>query len=97
MKAIDIRITGRVQGVSFRAWTVETARELGLNGWVRNHPDMSVLIHLEGDDDAVDTMVKRLHEGPPPARVDRLVAVPCESKGIKGFELLRRQRNLEVS
>ena len=89
MKSLDIRISGRVQGVSFRAWTVAQAQELGVAGWVRNHPDMSVLVHLEGEDTAVEALVARLREGPPLARVDDLVAVPCAALGIEGFEIRR--------
>ena len=57
MKAVQARVVGRVQGVSFRWYTEERARALGVTGWVRNEPDGSVLLHAEGDDDAVDALV----------------------------------------
>ena len=41
-RAVHVRIAGRVQGVSFRYWTLEEATRLRLDGWVRNHPDSSV-------------------------------------------------------
>jgi acylphosphatase len=67
-----VRVTGRVQGVFFRAWTAEQARELGIAGWVRNCPDGSVEAHLTGDELAVTRMIERLREGPPHAIVERL-------------------------
>ncbi|ROU02659.1 acylphosphatase [Histidinibacterium lentulum] len=84
---MDIRVTGRVQGVGFRAWTVQTARRLGVAGWVRNHADMSVLAHAEGSETDVDAFVGALREGPAAAKVDRVAAVPCEATGCEGFAI----------
>lgn len=68
--AVQVRITGRVQGVSFRVWTQAEARRLGLAGWVRNERDGSVSALLAGRNEAVATMIERLRAGPPAARVD---------------------------
>lgn len=68
-KTVLVRVTGRVQGVSFRAWTWREAKRLRLAGWVRNEPDGAVTALLSGPDNAVDTMVRRLWNGPPAARV----------------------------
>lgn len=68
-KAVLARITGRVQGVSFRAWTRDEAEELGLAGWVRNEADGSVTALLAGPNSAVSTLVERLWKGPPGASV----------------------------
>ena len=65
-------ITGRVQGVAFRASTVATARALGLSGWVANRADGSVEAVAEGDDADVAAFVRWCHHGPPAARVDRV-------------------------
>jgi len=67
-----LHITGRVQGVAFRASTVTTARELGLTGWVANRADGSVEAVAEGDDAAVTALVRWCHHGPPAARVDHV-------------------------
>jgi acylphosphatase len=67
-----LHITGRVQGVAFRASTVATARALGLRGWVANRADGSVEAVAEGDDTAVVALVRWCHHGPPAARVDRV-------------------------
>src|SRR4029079_5743084 len=56
VKAVTVKVTGRVQGVSFRWYTVREAERLGVTGWVRNEPDGSVAAHLEGEDSALDAM-----------------------------------------
>jgi acylphosphatase len=66
------RITGRVQGVFFRAWTQEVAGGLGLRGTVRNRSDGSVEAHAVGTPEAMDVFEGRLREGPPMARVERV-------------------------
>lgn len=69
------RITGRVQGVLFRAWTREVATEMGLRGTVRNRSDGSVEAHVQGPVAQVDTFQARLGEGPPAARVDEVEVI----------------------
>ena len=87
MKAIEARVTGRVQGVSFRWYTQEQARRLGVAGWVRNEPDGSVLVHAEGEDDAVDALVAWCHEGPGPARVRGVAVREAAWLGSTSFEV----------
>jgi acylphosphatase len=70
------RVSGRVQGVGFRWWTVREAHRLGLRGTVRNHPDGTVEVHAAGSDAALSRLAVRLREGPPHARVDRVEPVP---------------------
>lgn len=67
-------IRGRVQGVSFRAWTVRTARSLGLEGWVRNNPDGSVELLAQGEGGRVAALLEACREGPPAARVTGIEA-----------------------
>lgn len=86
-KAIDVRITGLVQGVSFRYRTREQARRLGVVGWVRNEPDGSVTGHFEGPDDAVDALVAWCGRGPAYAEVDQVVVSGAELTGATGFEV----------
>ncbi|MBI5638112.1 MAG: acylphosphatase [Nitrospinae bacterium] len=69
-----IVVTGRVQGVFFRATAEETALGLGLTGWVKNCGDGSVEILAEGDRAALEKLIKWCNEGPPMARV-KYVAV----------------------
>ncbi|GAB6270375.1 MAG: acylphosphatase [Smithella sp.] len=70
MKRVHVYISGRVQGVCFRAMTQQTALNLKLTGWVRNMDDGRVEALLEGEDAAVDQMVVWCKTGPPAARVD---------------------------
>lgn len=67
-KRVHIRVTGRVQGVFYRANTRETAERLGLSGWVRNMPDGSVEIVAEGDVKQLKALVDWCHRGPPGAK-----------------------------
>jgi acylphosphatase len=69
-KRLHLFISGRVQGVFFRANTWKTARSLGLAGWVRNLPDGRVEVIMEGDAEAVAKMLAWCREGASPARVD---------------------------
>ena len=85
MTARHIIVHGRVQGVFFRDWTVETARSLGVAGWVRNLPDGTVEAHVEGKAPAVRRMVAALHVGPPRALVDRIEQSAAQTEGVRGF------------
>ena len=62
-------ISGRVQGVFFRAWTEEEAVKRGITGWVRNLADGRVEAVFEGEKEAVEEMVNLCWKGPPGARV----------------------------
>ncbi|WP_117191009.1 acylphosphatase [Rhizobium terrae] len=80
-ETVLVRITGRVQGVGFRAWTQGEALRLGLKGWVRNEPDGSVLALIAGPGMLVSRMLDRLSQGPPGAvvsSVEKLPAAPTE-------------------
>ncbi|MGS4946698.1 acylphosphatase [Meridianimarinicoccus sp. RP-17] len=80
-------ITGKVQGVAFRAWTQSEARARGLRGWVRNEAGGSVTALLHGPGDAVAGMVAALHDGPPSARVDSVATAPADPPATGGFEI----------
>ena len=86
MKAVQARITGRVQGVAFRWHAEEQARRLGVVGWVRNEPDGSVLVHAEGDEVAVNDLVAWCHHGPPSARVSNVAVRDAAPSGATSFE-----------
>ena len=86
MKAVQARVSGRVQGVSFRWYTQGRARELGVTGWVRNEPDGSVLLHAEGEDEAVDALVDWCRTGPSTARVADVAVRDDAATGATSFE-----------
>jgi len=87
MIARRVQVTGRVQGVFFRAWTRDEARALGVHGWVRNCPDGSVEAHLEGDEDAVERLATMMRDGPAHAKVDDLSVEAAEVEGHSAFEV----------
>jgi acylphosphatase len=68
-----VAISGRVQGVGYRAWTVDEARSRGLQGWVRNRRDGSVEAVFAGDATIVDAMIAACWNGPSMARVTDVV------------------------
>lgn len=70
MKRAHIWVSGRVQGVYYRATTCEVAKRLRLTGWVRNLPDGRVEIVAEGPEDALKALIDWCWEGPPLARVE---------------------------
>lgn len=69
MTAVRVVISGRVQGVWFRGWTIEAASKRGLDGWVRNRRDGTVEAVFSGPPEAVEGMVEACWSGPPMARV----------------------------
>lgn len=91
MQRDTMRITGRVQGVFFRASTREQAQHLGLTGWVRNEIDGSVQCCVEGPVDALDALRAWIDAGGPSgARVDAVHAERGPASGeFDGFVVLR--------
>lgn len=83
---VEARITGRVQGVGFRHFTMQQARRIGVDGWVRNESDGSVRVVAEGPKDALDAFLKRLQHGPSSARVEAVDANWTSASGkLNGF------------
>jgi acylphosphatase len=72
MKRMHVIISGRVQGVFFRAETQRAAIGFSLTGWVRNMADGRVEAVFEGDDENVDKMIVWCRIGPPAARVENV-------------------------
>jgi len=70
MKKVRVIVVGRVQGIWFRASTCDKAKELGVNGYVRNLVNGDVEFVAEGDDSKVDRLIQWARRGPPLARVD---------------------------
>ena len=78
-------VSGRVQGVFFRASTRTEALRLGLSGYARNLPDGRVEVHAEGDAAAIATLEQWLRKGPPMARVDSLQREAIAVEDREGF------------
>lgn len=71
-------ITGRVQGVGYRDWTMATGLQLGLTGWVRNRTDGSVEALIAGEEGAIGQMIAACRRGPPMAKVDEIDVDPVD-------------------
>ena len=87
-RTVTVRIEGRVQGVYYRAWTDQTARRLGLDGWVRNLDDGSVEAMFSGEPSLVAEMLRLCADGPPDARVSTVVVTKEGGAATSGFEVL---------
>lgn len=84
-----VYVSGTVQGVFFRATTRDTARERGVDGWVRNRSDGRVETVFEGPRGAVEGMVEFCQEGSPAASVEAVDAEYGDPEGSQGFEIRR--------
>ena len=81
-------ISGRVQGVYYRGFTVEVAEALGLKGWVRNQPDRRVEAVFEGDRDLIEKAIIKCKQGPPASRVTDIdVTWEDRLEGFKEFDI----------
>ncbi len=88
MRRIRAIVSGRVQGVSYRASTRAEARQLGLAGWVKNRDDGSVELEAEGPDDKVEALVQWCQHGPPAAHVTRVAVDELTPSGTDaGFDV----------
>ena len=76
---LHVTISGRVQGVGYRAWLEDRARDCDLEGWVRNHADGSVEAVFAGPARLVGEMVALCRHGPPSARVQAVLDEPAEA------------------
>lgn len=83
-------VSGRVQGVFFRATTREKARKLGLTGWVKNLRDGRVEVKAEGQKSKLEALESFLHEGPSYARVTKVEAnYSTETENFSSFRIAR--------
>ena len=89
-KRYHVYISGRVQGVFFRANTWKQARELTLTGWVRNLSNGCVEAVFEGEQKAAEEMLSWCRTGTPPARVDHVDVEEEDAAGnFTGFDIVR--------
>lgn len=86
-KAARAVVEGRVQGVGFRYWTVQVARELGITGWVRNCPDYSVEIFAEGDGATLYDFFNVVQHSHPRAYISNFTITAAQYQGLKSFDV----------
>lgn len=85
IRAVKVIIVGRVQQVGYRYWTERNAREMGLDGWVRNLRDGSVEALFSGSAEKVKNMIELCFEGPRLAKVIDITASPTSPPAETGF------------
>ena len=86
MIARHLIISGKVQGVFYRGWSVETALSLGLTGWVRNRTNGDVELLVQGRPEPVARFIELAHFGPSAAQVTAITAEEAPVSFIHGFE-----------
>ncbi len=89
MKHLNIRVSGKVQGVFFRASAKERADLFGLKGFVRNEPNDDVYIEAEGEKEQLRLFLDWCARGPSRARVDNITSEESELKNFGKFEIRR--------
>lgn len=86
--ARHVQVTGRVQGVSFRAYTQAQAEARDVSGWVRNLPDGSVEAVVAGSEAAVEALIAAMRAGPPMAQVSDVRVATAEPPQEHGFRII---------
>lgn len=87
LKARTYLVTGRVQGVYFRACTRDKARDLDLAGFVRNLPDGRVEVFAQGPVERLGLLETFLESGPPAARVDGVERAETDARPLETFDI----------
>ena len=85
MRAVRVVISGRVQGVWYRGWTVDQALKRNLDGWVRNRDDGTVEALFAGEQEDIDDMIESCWDGPSMARVVNVEVSPVDPPEYRGF------------
>ncbi|HQE71398.1 MAG TPA: acylphosphatase [Methanothrix soehngenii] len=85
--SVHVRVSGRVQGVYYRAYTRDRAKSLGINGWVRNIPGGGVEAVLEGERRQVGELLRAMKSGPSGSVVLGMELSEIEAKGYNDFEI----------
>ncbi|KAH9912755.1 acylphosphatase isozyme Ch1 [Epithele typhae] len=95
MRTADFRVSGKVQGVFFRAFVRNTAQDLRIVGWVKNEPSGDVVGTAQGPEDALTKFKEALHQGPPQAHVSGVQfsnESALERPQYQGFEKVKNHR-----
>ena len=90
MKHIDIKVTGKVQGVFFRASTKAVADQMGIRGFVKNEKDGSVYIEAEAEQFILDAFIDWCKEGPDKSVVENVAVSDGTFKDFRNFEVVKK-------
>lgn len=89
MKTVHLVISGRVQGVFFRATAQQVAEKMQIMGWIKNTPDGEVEVLAEGSEEQVNQFIGWCKTGPPKARVISVDITEKEFQNLSRFRVLR--------
>ena len=89
MKTVRLIITGKVQGVFYRATAKDVADLTGVQGWVRNLPDNNVEITATAAEETLQKFIKWCKQGPPKARVEDVIVEERQLEEFNGFRIIR--------
>ncbi|WP_410222116.1 acylphosphatase [Pedobacter sp.] len=90
MRHINIKVTGKVQGVFFRASTKAVADQMGVKGKVKNEKDGSVLIEAEADSQTLEMFIEWCNEGPEKAKVEKVEVSEGELQNYNNFVVIKK-------
>ena len=90
MKHLDIIVSGKVQGVFFRASSKAVADQLGIKGFARNREDGMVVIEAEGDNFSLELFLEFCHKGSDRAVVEKVDVAEGEMKNYRNFEIVKK-------
>lgn len=88
MICMHVRVSGMVQGVYYRAYTMAKAKELGVKGWVKNIPGGGVEAVLEGERREVGELLSQMKSGPAGAMVSGMEVSELKCKGYQDFKII---------
>ena len=92
VKHLNIKVTGKVQGVFFRTSTKAVANQMGITGFVQNEIDGSVYLEAEGESFMLDELINWCNEGPDGAKVEDVEIIEAEIKKFNGFEIFKNKK-----
>ena len=87
IKNLRVVVSGKVQGVFFRASVKKVADILGVKGFIRNEHNGSVFVEAEGDDEMVNKLIDYCHHGPDNAKVEKVSITLGEVVGYDSFDI----------
>lgn len=87
LSTVSIIISGEVQGVFFRKYTVEAAQKFGITGYVKNLPDQNVMVEATGETEALKKFVEWCHMGSPMSSVTEVKMTQIEYTKFNGFQI----------
>lgn len=86
IKHLNIKVSGFVQGIFYRATAKEEAEKHNITGFARNEPDGSVYIEAEGEEDKLNKFLQWCHKGPPLAKVEKVETTETSLKNFQSFD-----------